>query len=225
MQIFGGQLLDAQIRNTLSELHQAAKGDRWKIAVGMPAVLLGFLRGRDVATSIQPYLQRAFIPVSPESGQFLYLTAVAAGAVNIVEFGTSYGISTLYLAAAARETGGRVIGSEIEPEKLTAARANMERSGVADIVDIRAGDALQSLWHVPDGINFLLLDGWKDLYQPVLDLLLPKLAPGAVVVADNIFTFKTALRPYVERMQAPNSGFRSSTVAIGAGMEFSVKLS
>ena len=130
-----------------------------------------------------------------------------------------------YLAAAARETGGRVIGSEIEPEKLATARANMERSGVADIVDIRAGDALQSLWDAPDGIDFLLLDGWKDLYQPVLDLLHPKLAPGAVVVADNIFTFKTALRPYVERMQARNSGFRSSTVAIGAGMEFSVKLS
>lgn len=217
--------MDAQVRNTLDKLQHAAKGDRWKIAAGIPAVLAGLLRGRDVATSIQPYLQRAFIPVSPESGQFLYLTALAARARNIVEFGTSYGISTLYLAAAARETGGRVIGSEIEPEKLATARANMERSGVADIVDIRAGDALQSLWDAPDGIDFLLLDGWKDLYQPVLDLLHPKLAPGAVVVADNIFTFKTALRPYVERMQARNSGFRSSTVAIGAGMEFSVKLS
>lgn len=217
--------MDAKIRNTLDKLQHAAKGDRWKIAAGIPAVLAGLLRGRDVATSIQPYLRRAFIPVSPESGQFLYLTALAARARNIVEFGTSYGISTLYLAAAARETGGRVIGSEIEPEKLATARANMERSGVADIVDIRAGDALQSLWDAPDGIDFLLLDGWKDLYQPVLDLLHPKLAPGAVVVADNIFTFKTALRPYVERMQARNSGFRSSTVAIGAGMEFSVKLS
>lgn len=221
----GEQRLDARIRNTLDKLQHAAKGDRWKIAAGIPAVLAGLLRGRDVATSIQPYLQRAFIPVSPESGQLLYLTALAARARNIVEFGTSYGISTLYLAAAARETGGRVIGSEIEPEKLATARANMERSGVADIVDIRAGDALQSLWDAPDGIDFLLLDGWKDLYQPVLDLLHPKLAPGAVVVADNIFTFKTALRPYVERMQARNSGFRSSTVAIGAGMEFSVKLS
>lgn len=188
-------------------------------------MLAGLLRGRDVATSIQPYLQRAFIPVSPESGQFLYLTALAARARNIVEFGTSYGISTLYLAAAARETGGRVIGSEMEPEKLATARTNMKGSGVADIVDIREGDALQSLRDVPDGVDFLLLDGWKDLYQPVLDLLHPKLAPGAVVVADNIFTFKTALRPYVERMQARNSGFRSSTVAIGAGMEFSVKLS
>ncbi len=217
--------MDDQIRNTLDKLQHAAKGDRWKIAAGIPAVVAGLLRGRDVATSIQPYLQRAFIPVSPESGQFLYLTALAARARNIVEFGTSYGISTLYLAAAARETGGRVIGSEIEPEKLTTARATMERSGVADIVDIRSGDALQSLWDAPDGIDFLLLDGWKDLYQPVLDLLHPKLAPGAVVVADNIFTFKTALRPYVERMQARNSGFRSSTVAIGAGMEFSVKLS
>lgn len=217
--------MDARIRNTLDKLQLAAKGDRWKIAAGIPAVLAGLLRGRDVATSIQPYLQRAFIPVSPESGQFLYLTALVARARNIVEFGTSYGISTLYLAAAARETGGRVIGSEIEPEKLATARANMEHSGVADIVDIRAGDALQSLWDAPDGIDFLLLDGWKDLYQPVLDLLHPKLAPGAVVVADNIFTFKTALRPYVERMQARNSGFRSSTVAIGAGMEFSVKLS
>jgi predicted O-methyltransferase YrrM len=220
----GGQRLDVRIRNSLDNLHRAAKGDRWKITAGIPAVLVGLLRGRDVATSIQSYLQRAFIPVSPESGQFLYLTALAARARNVVEFGTSYGISTLYLAAAARETGGRVIGSEIEPEKLAIARANMEDAGVADIVDIREGDALQSLRDVPDGVDFLLLDGWKDLYQPVLDLLHPKLAPGAVVVADNIFTFKTALRPYVERMQAPGSGFRSTTVAIGEGMEFSVKL-
>jgi len=220
----GEQRLDARIRNTLDKLHHAAKGDRWKIATGIPSVLVGLLRGRDLATSIQPYLKRAFIPVSPESGQLLYLTAVAARARNMVEFGTSYGISTLYLAAAARETGGRVIGSEMEPEKLATARANMESSGVADIVDIRDGDALQTLRDVPDGIDFLLLDGWKDLYQPVLDLLQPKLAPGAVVVADNIFTFKTALRPYVDRMQAPSSGFCSATVPIGAGMEFSVKL-
>lgn len=216
--------MDDQIRSTLEKLHSAAKGDRWKIAAGLPAVAFGLLRGRDVATSIQPYLQRAFIPVSPESGQFLYVTALAANARAIVEFGTSYGISTLYLAAAAKETGGYVIGSEIETEKLETARANMERAGVGDVVDIRGGDALESLRDVPHGIDFLLLDGWKDLYLPVLDLLGPKLAHGAIVVADNIFTFKAALRPYVERMQAPNSGFSSITLPIGEGMEYSVKM-
>lgn len=215
--------MDSQIAETLEGLHRAAKGDWRKVAAKLPAVAFDLLRGRDLAAALQPHLKEAFIPVSPESGQFLYLTALAAGSRHMVEFGTSYGISTLYLAAAAAETRGQVIGTEIEPEKIRTARENMVRAGVDGIVTVRAGDALETLKDVAQGVDFLLLDGWKDLYQPVLDLMLPKLAPGAIVIADNIFTFRKALRPYVQRMQAAQSGFRSFTLPIGAGMEYSVR--
>jgi predicted O-methyltransferase YrrM len=213
---------DSRITATLSRLHEAAKADRWKIARGIPAVAFGFLRGRPLAQSIQPYLREAFIPVSADSGQFLYQLAVTRNARHIVEFGTSYGISTIYLAAAARVTGGRVIGTEMEPAKHARALEHLREAGVDDLVDVRLGDALKTLADEPATIDFVLIDGWKDLYLPVLDLLLPKLAPGAIIVADNIFTFKTALRPYVARMQAHRSGFASVTIPIGEGMEFSI---
>jgi predicted O-methyltransferase YrrM len=211
-----------QTSATLETLHQKAKGDRWKIARGIPAVALGFVRGIPAQQSIAPYLSEAFIPVSPDSGRLLLQTAIAARARNIVEFGTSYGISTIYLATAARETGGRVIGTEIEPRKHAKAREHLRQAGVDDLVDVRLGDARETLKDV-ETVDFLLLDGWKDLYLPVLDLLLPKLTSRAVVVADNIFTFRKAMRPYVRRMQAPGSGFYSVTVPIGEGMEFSIR--
>jgi predicted O-methyltransferase YrrM len=216
--------MDSKAATTLQRLHTAAKGDLWKFARGIPAVALGLAKGVDVATSIAPYLNTAFIPVSPDSGKFLYQVVLAAQARYIVEFGTSYAISTIYLAAAARQTQGRVIGSEIEPAKHAKATQNLRDAGLDDLVEVRLGDALQTFSDLPSGIEFVLLDAWKDLYLPMLDLLVPKLAPGAVIVADNIHTFRRSLRPYVERMQAPNSGFSSVTVPIGEGMEFSVRL-
>lgn len=214
--------MDLNAAATLQRLYLAAKSDRWKIARGLPAVLWGLSRGIDIGASLAPYLDTAFIPISRDSGQFLFQTALAARARNIVEFGTSYGVSTIYLAAAARETNGHVSGSEIEPAKQAKALTHLQEAGLQDLVDIRLGDALQTLADAPDGVDFSLLDGWKDLYLPMLDLLCPKLAPGAIVLADNIHTFRRALRPYVNRMQAPDSGFFSVTVPIGEGMEFSI---
>ena len=215
--------MDTKAASALERLHAEAKGDRWKIARGIPAVLLGLAKGIDVQQSIAPYLSTAFIPVSPESGRFLYQLVLAHQARNIIEFGTSYGLSTIYLAAAARLTRGHVIGSELEPAKHAKALQHLREAGVADLVDVRLGDAIQTLANVQADVDFVLLDGWKDLYLPMLELLLPKLAPGAIVVADNIHTFRRALRPYVARMQNRDSGFESVTVPIGEGMEFSVR--
>jgi predicted O-methyltransferase YrrM len=218
----GAMAFSRQTSDTLASLHKDATNDRWKIARGIPSVLFGLLRGIPAQKSMIPYLRDAFIPVSADSGQFLLQNVIAANAKNIVEFGTSYGISTIYLAIGARETGGRVIGTEIEPGKRAKALEHLRRAGVDDLVDVRLGDALQTLKDVKD-VDFVLLDGWKDLYLPVLDLLLPNLSSRAVIVADNIFTFRKAMRPYVERMQAPGSGFYSVTVPIGEGMEFSIR--
>jgi predicted O-methyltransferase YrrM len=153
----------------------------------------------------------------------LYLTARAIGARTIVEFGTSFGISTIYLAAAARANGGSVIGTELESKKVNAARANVAQAGLAQFVSILEGDAMNTLANVKQPIDFLLLDGWKDIYLPMIEMLAPKMRAGAVVLADNIFTFKKTLRPYVTHMQDRANGFDSVTLPLGHGMEYSVR--
>ena len=208
----------------LERLQRAAKGDRLKFLRLLPRVLAGKLRGRPLFEIVTPEaLRDVYIPVSPEQGRLLYLEARALGARNVVEFGTSFGISTIYLAAAVKDNGGGcVVGSEIEPSKHAQAVANLKEAGLDACVDVRLGDALETLREVPEPVDLVLLDGWKDLYLPVLELLTPRLRRGAVVVADNIFTFKKDLRPYVEYVQCGPNGLESTTLRISDGFEYSV---
>jgi predicted O-methyltransferase YrrM len=128
-----------------------------------------------------------FLSVAPGTRRLLYLLARASRARTVVEFGTSFGVSTLFLAAAVRDNGGgRVITTEFEPGKAAQARATFEAAGVADLVELREGDALQTLAQgLPERVDLVLLDGAKPLYGPLLELLTPRLRPGALVVADN----------------------------------------
>ncbi|MBR1217611.1 class I SAM-dependent methyltransferase [Bradyrhizobium sp. U87765 SZCCT0131] len=127
------------------------------------------------------------LAVSRDTGRLLYMQARAVRARNIVEFGTSFGVSTLHLAAALRDNGGgRLIGSEFEPAKVARASDTVAAAGLADLVEIREGDALETLaHHMPEPIDLVLLDGAKPLYPAVLALLAPRLRPGAVIIADN----------------------------------------
>lgn len=219
-------LMTEPTRGVLRDLHAQARGDRLRFIGLAPRILGGLARGGKLFDVMTPdSMKECFIPVSPEQGEFLYLNARAIEARTIVEFGTSFGISTIYLAAAVRDNGGgRVIGSEIEPSKHERARSNLERAGVGDVVDVRLGDALETLRDVPGPVDLVLLDGWKDLYLPVLELLAPRLRPGSVVLADNIFTFRKSLRPYVDYMQSGEHGFASTTLHISDGFEYSVRL-
>ncbi|UCE85028.1 MAG: class I SAM-dependent methyltransferase [Deltaproteobacteria bacterium] len=211
-------------RSVLDRLHAEARGDRLRFLKLAPRILAGLARGRSFFEIATPEsMKGCYIPVSREQGELLYLTARALRARTVVEFGTSFGISTIYLASALRDNGGGiVIGSEIEPSKCTRATANLEASGLAGYADVRLGDALETLRELPEPVDLLLLDGWKDLYLPVLELVRPRLRPGAVVLADNIFTFRKALRPYVEYVQSGANGFESTTLRISDGFEYSV---
>lgn len=214
------------LRSLLDRLHNEAKGDRLRYLGLIPRFVSGIARGRKLFEIITPEAMRGcFIPVSREQGEFLYLVARALGASTIVEFGTSFAISTLYLAAAVRDNGGgQVIGSEIERSKWERARAHLNEGGLDDCVDVRLGDALETLKNVPEPIDLVLLDGWKDLYLPVLELLKPRMRAGAVVLADNIFTFRSSLRPYVEFVQSGEHGFESTTLSLADGFEYSVRV-
>ena len=147
------------------------------------------------------------LPVSRETGTLLYMLARGRGARNMVEFGTSFGISTLHLAAALRDNGGgRLITSEFEPSKVERARRNLTAGGLIDLVEIRAGDALETLSaDLPESVDLLLLDGAKALYPEILGLVEGRLRPGAFVVADNA----DRSPEYLTRVRSPVSGYLS----------------
>jgi predicted O-methyltransferase YrrM len=215
-------LQDPKVKATLDRLHGAARGDMLVFAQALPSVLLARLRGRSFAEAVTPHLDHAYIPIHRDAGRFLYLTAHAIDAKLAVEFGTSFGISAIYLASAMRDRNGRFVGSEMVAHKIAAARRNLADAGLADYAEIREGNALETFADLPSPVDLVLLDGWKDLYLPMLALLRPKLRRGSVVCADNIFTFKKDLAPYVAHVNDPANGFRSMTLPLGSGLEYSV---
>jgi predicted O-methyltransferase YrrM len=148
------------------------------------------------------------LPVSRETGTLLYMLARSRGARNMVEFGTSFGISTLHLAAALRDNGGgRLITTEFEPSKVERARRNLTAGGLIDLVEIRTGDALETLSaDLPESVDLLLLDGAKALYPEILSLVEGRLRPGAFVVADNA----DHSPEYLTRVRSPASGYLST---------------
>src|SRR5204863_2136700 len=173
----------------LDRLHREAKGDVLRFGRVGASLLLRRLMGRKMEAAAQAALFKdVFIPVNRDQGQLLYLLARSIGARRIVEFGTSFGISTIYLAAAVRDGGGgRVIGTELEPSKHAKAVQHLAEAGLSGVAEVRLGDARETLQDVPAPVDLVLLDGWKDLYLPILELMKPKLRRGSLVLADNIF--------------------------------------
>lgn len=212
-----------EVRAVLDRLHRSARGDIARIVPKIPAFARSLLRGQKFFDALTPALaQDIYMPVSREQGKLLYLVARSLGATRVVEFGTSFGISAVYLAAAVKDNGGGLlIGTEIEPSKHQKATANLAEAGLSAVAEVRLGDALVTLRDAPEPIDLVLLDGWKDLYLPVLELLKPKLRRGAVVMGDNIHLFKKALTPYVEYMQSGANGFQSVTLSVADGFEYS----
>ena len=151
------------------------------------------------------------LAVSRETGTLLYMLARSCGARTIVEFGTSFGISTLHLAAALRDNGGgRLITTEFEPSKVARARDHLSAGGLIDLVEIRVGDALQTLSvDLPETIDLLLLDGAKALYPEIVSLVESRLRAGALIVADNA----DYSPEYLVRVRSSASGYMSTPFA------------
>ncbi len=165
-------------------------------------------------------LKELWLPVTRETGALLYMLARSSKAESIVEFGTSFGISTLYLAAALRDNGGgRLITSEFEPAKVAKAKEHLTEGDLIDLVEVRAGDALKTLAvDLPETIDLLLLDGAKAIYNDVLNLVERRLMPGALVIADNA----DYSPDYLARVRSPDSGYLS--LQIGKDVELSIRL-
>jgi predicted O-methyltransferase YrrM len=176
---------------------------------------------RDDYRALYGALKDSYLAVSRETAALLYMLVRSTRAKSIVEFGTSFGVSTVYLAAALRDNGGgRLIGTEFEPAKVEQARANIAAAGLRDLVEIRAGDALETLAQdLPAEIDLVLLDGAKNLYPKVLSLLEPRLTAGALIVADNADWSPE----YLARVRDGASGYMS--VPFAGDVELSMRLS
>ena len=171
--------------------------------------------------------KNVYMSVSSDGGRLLYLLARATGARNVVEYGTSFGVSTIYLASAVRDNGGgTVIGTEMQADKADAAQRNFDGAGVADLIDLRVGDALTTLADVPGPVDLVLLDGWPDLALPVLKLLEPQLRPGALILVDDVdMDFgKDVHGALLSYLADDTNGYLSMKLPIGDGIQACVRL-
>lgn len=176
------------------------------------------------------FLGDKLVALDADKARLCYLLCRAHGVTRVVEVGTSFGVSTIYLAAAVREnlessTGsGAVIGTEWEPAKVAAARNNIGRVGLSDIVEIREGDVRETLRDVGGPVDFVLMDIWVPMAAPALKLLIPQLRRGAIVIADNVTSFRHDYREYLTMVRDPDGGFQSMTIPHTGGVELSVWL-
>ena len=171
---------------------------------------------RERSEAFQDY----YLPIFAQAGQLLYVLVRAIRPETVVEFGTSFGISTIYLAAAVTDNGtGHVVTTELSSKKVAAAGSNLREAGVDAAVTILEGDALETLAGVPGPVGLVLLDGWKNLCLPVLRLLEPKLAPGALVAADDITN--PGMTDYLDFIRDPANGYVTVAFPVDDGMEIS----
>ncbi|WP_273453049.1 O-methyltransferase [Nevskia ramosa] len=230
-------ITDARARAVLERLHEQAHTQNLQLLrhylPQLPRLLAGYgarWHKRDLG-----FYDDKFIAIEAGQGALLYQLARAAQARRIVEFGSSFGVSTIWLASALRDTincepasrggSGRdvVIGTEMVAAKVVAARQHIEQAGLGSYVEIREGDARETLRSLDGPIDFVLIDGFPDLALEVLQLLTPKLRCGAIVVADNLGTFKSALAGYAAHVRDPANGFTSLTLPWKGGTEFSIR--
>jgi predicted O-methyltransferase YrrM len=208
------------VRTLLDEMLHAADAQEPELAA---IVARAAAQGPITETALAPELRDAWICVPREVGDLLATLVHATRARTVVEFGTSFGVSTTFLAAALRDTGGgTVVTTELEPTKAALAAANLRRAGLDDLVDLRVGDARETLAELPDAVDLLLLDGWSELYLPVLEVVEPRLRAGALVIADDTDLFPAVLADYLTHVR--DAGYRSQRLPLGDGLELSCRM-
>lgn len=193
--------------------------EEYHLRISTEDTILKSISGQEMMKRRDEFL----LPVGKEAGQFLYSLAKSSKAKTILEVGTSYGYSTVWLAAAAKENNGKVITIEIDEQKAAYAKNKIEKAGLSDIVDFRVGDALDIIHESSERFDFILLDIWKSLYIPCFELFFPKLVQGAFVVADNMIdppSYKREMEQYRNRVKSTKL-FDSILIPLGSGLEVS----
>ena len=202
--------MDGAIEEVLHEYDARAEAEMKRMGAMAPG---------DMMNHIDEFL----LPVGPATGALMNILLKESKARAILEIGTSHGYTTVWLAEAARTTGGKVVTLDVHAGKQAYAHAALTKAGLASFVEFKLGDALKSIAELPGPFDFVLLDLWKDLYIPCFDLFYPKLGSGALIVADNMmfpeFSRKDA-EIYRKHVRA-KSDIRSMMLNVGSGIELS----
>ncbi len=165
------------IELTIDQLFNDAKSDRLKIIKGLAKSIIRPMKPID--------FKDVYLSISREQGLDLVQLIKENNLKKVVEFGTSFGISTLFLAQGVKQTGGAIITTELIESKALKAMENFEEAGVSDLIEVRIGDAMETLKNHTEPIDLLVLDGWKDLYLPLFKMLEPNFKVGTLVYVDN----------------------------------------
>src|SRR5262249_22571881 len=204
-----GGLMDERVKAVLDEYHARLDAE-WKR-----------LREQPPPGGLDQIRDQLLLAVGPDTGRLLHILAKSLAKPNILELGTSYGYSGIWLGDAARATGGRVTTLELADYKAKHAREMAAKAGLADWIDHRVGDAVKLIREIDFKIDFVLVDLWKDLYVACLEAFYPKLNPGAIVVADNMrVPDPVAAKRYQDAVRAKR-GMTSVMLPVGSGIEIS----
>jgi predicted O-methyltransferase YrrM len=214
MTIFTTTLADPRVETALDGLFRASESDDLLLEVSGERMAVMTPRERSDAAA------HIYMPVPRAGGVLLYQLVRAIRPKTVLEFGMSFGISTLYLAAAVRDNGiGEVITTEMSPDKIAAARGIFTNTGLDDIITILDGDARETLTMLDRKPDFVFLDGWPELCLPVLKVLEPVLRPGTLVVADDVPL--DGLAEYLAYVRDPANGYVTMRCPIDDGIEIS----
>jgi predicted O-methyltransferase YrrM len=223
-------LADPRLAALLERLHARSAGEGEALASYFGArAREGSLDWNAFDERTHQFLSDKLVALDREKAELCYQLCRALRAKRVVEAGTSFGVSTLYLAAAVRENlrqdGGRglVIGTEYEPAKARAARAHFAEAGLSELIELREGDLRETLAEIEGPVDFALIDIWTPLARPALERIAPQLRLGALVVADNTVQFREAYRDYFDFVNDPGNGLRTLTLPFAGGLELTLK--
>lgn len=214
-------LNDSKLETLLNRLH--AQSDK---QINDITAFTSTLDTKKLNDNVHHFLSDKMVALDRDKAEFCYLLCRSLRAARVVEAGTSFGVSTIYLAAAVRDNemkNGIVIGTEYEPKKVEAARANFKEAGLDRFIELREGDLRQTLQDIGGSVDFMLIDIWE-VALPALELVSPSLRPGAIVVADNTTTNPTYYRDYFRFVNDSKNRLQTITVPFDGGFEVTVRV-
>jgi len=213
-------LEEPKVKTLLERLYAEAEANDSRLMPQVRAAAGG--QGVMDDRKLAPLLDHTFMAVAPEVGRLFYLLVRAHKPKLVVEFGTSLGLSAIHIASALRDNGfGRLITAEKNPHKVERAGLHLAAAGLADLVEVRQGNAFETLGDAC-AINLLVLDGWKALYLPLLKQLEPRLSPGCLIIADDTTLMPEMLAEYLAYVREPANGYISSALPLDDGVELSI---
>jgi predicted O-methyltransferase YrrM len=221
-QLVVSTLATDRVQRVLAEIRSAG-ADEYEVAATRLSAREAELGAKFYGRERAEIVKALPLAITPEVGQILYALTIAARPILVVEFGGSLGFSTIHLASALRDLdAGALITTELIAEKAERLAAHVKAAGLDDLVDVRTGDARDTLSDVDHVIDMLFLDGSNDLYLPVLEVCEPRLAPRALVVADLSHD-----EPHHDRYRAhvssETSSYITSEIALDAGVLVSTR--